>query len=83
MNLVGLSVYVCVCVNVFQSHQKYQIHEILALGLIWANLKKLITDKKKPSANLTPRTMKLFTNSKIMRLFMISSAIKHQSSLEF
>ena len=23
----------------FQSHQKSQIHEILALGLIWANLK--------------------------------------------
>ena len=31
-----LSVYLCVCV--FQSHQKSQIHEILALGLIWANI---------------------------------------------
>merc|ERR1711923_549683 len=26
-------------VRVFQSHQKSQIHEILALGLIWANVK--------------------------------------------
>ena len=26
-------------VRVFQSHQKSQGHEILALGLIWANLK--------------------------------------------
>ena len=30
---------VCLFVRVFQSHQKSQIHEILVLGLIWANLK--------------------------------------------
>ena len=30
---------VCVSVHVFRSHQKSQGHEILALGLIWANLK--------------------------------------------
>ena len=30
---------VCLCVHVFRSHQKSQGHEILALGLIWANLK--------------------------------------------
>ena len=29
---------VCLCVRVFQSHQKSQGHEILALGLIWANV---------------------------------------------
>ena len=28
----------CVFVRVFQSHQKSQGHEIMALGLIWANL---------------------------------------------
>ena len=33
MNLVGL------CVRIFRSHQKSQGHEILAIGLIWANLK--------------------------------------------
>jgi len=30
---------VCLSVHVFRSHQKSQGHEILALGLIWANLK--------------------------------------------
>ena len=30
---------VCLFVRVFRSHQKSQGHEILALGLIWANLK--------------------------------------------
>ena len=30
---------VCLFVRVFRSHQKSQAHEILALGLIWANLK--------------------------------------------
>ena len=30
---------VCLSVHVFLSHQKSQLHEILALGLIWANLK--------------------------------------------
>ena len=30
---------VCLSVRVFRSHQKSQGHEILALGLIWANLK--------------------------------------------
>ena len=29
---------VCVSVHVFRSHQKSQAHEILTLGLIWANL---------------------------------------------
>ena len=32
-------VSVCVFVRVFRSHQKSQAHDILALGLIWANLK--------------------------------------------
>ena len=26
-------------VHIFRSHQKSQVHEILALGLIWASLK--------------------------------------------
>ena len=30
---------VCLFVRVFRSHQKSQAHEILALDLIWANLK--------------------------------------------
>ena len=35
-----LSVCLSVCLfRVFRSHQKSQSHEILALGLIWANLK--------------------------------------------
>ena len=29
----------CLFVHVIRSHQKSQLHEILALGLIWANLK--------------------------------------------
>ena len=29
---------VCLCVRIFQRHQKTQGHEILALGLIWVNL---------------------------------------------
>ena len=33
-------VSVCLFVRVFQSHQKTQGHEILALGLIWPNLKQ-------------------------------------------
>ena len=33
-------VCVCLCVRLFRSHhQKSQHHEILALGLIWANFK--------------------------------------------
>ena len=34
MNLVGL--FVCLSVHVFLSHQKSQLHEILAQGVIWA-----------------------------------------------
>ena len=64
---------VCLFVRVFQSHQKYQGHEILALGLIWANLKHVearfskfsflrilgaFSCLNKISAILTPRTMK-------------------------
>jgi len=29
----------CMCVRVFRSHQKSQGREILAIGLLWANLK--------------------------------------------
>ena len=31
--------FVCMFVHVFRSYKKSQFHEILTLGLIWANLK--------------------------------------------
>ena len=69
-------VSVCVSVCIFRSYQKSQLHEISAQGIIWANLKH---DK----ARFLNFSFLQILDSKMMCLFMISSAIKHHSYLKF